>query len=528
MVAHDGSLASTPAVQVTVSVAAVNDAPTLDIPLAGSSFTLTATATYRVVLAPGALPTNVHLQVNDVDDATVDLTVGAPAPTAPAGVTPPATNPALAVGSLTPFGGNCAPATPGVYSYIFTLAAAVPQVYTVQVEIGDVAPQHAPAATTGTGVQLDPYTATVGLGGAPTTGLANLTDANTSQSLTGTLISTPGTLWSLALTGSGSSRVLTAQAVRTVTFADIGNHDFTYEVSDGTHTLTLYVRITVLNTGNVAPVAGLALGSVLSVVAPGRFGATLAPGATLAAVSLTLSDADGDVVDFTAVNVVPGAMTGVTPPAAAFAAGNLTIQWTGVADGSNSPLPAQWVYTVTFDDGVFPSQTAEVVLSIQDVAPQAAAGTDLNVPASGSGIALDPFVKTVRPGHSGGLRMALVSDANTGQTLALGAVNASPGASLLFDVALAGTGAGATLTITPRAKLNSGSNGIHDFVAEVSDGSNTTAVHLRIVVEKAPENGDEGCSTGSGRSPWLLLLLAVLLFVLCRPRRQARPSPSGP
>jgi hypothetical protein len=111
--------------------------------------------------------------------------------------------------------------------------------------------------------------------------------------------------------------------------------------------------------------------------------------------------------------------------------------------------------------------------------------------------------------------MALVADPNTSQSLSLGAISGSPGATMYFDVTMTGTGASATIQVTPRGPLAKAAIGVHDFLVDVSDGTNTSTVRLRVVVEQAPEKSDEGgCSTGTNKSAWLALAMLLMITLV--------------
>ena len=525
--AWDGALASATAVQVSVNVTPVDDPPELVLPASGSSFVDLGGGVYRLTIDPGAVPSDAVLQVTDIDSASVDLTVTPPA-SLPAGITSPATNPAVTAGALLAFTGSSSTTDPllSPYQYTFTLVGAAGP-YTVQVVVNDPPPQHSVASGFGQGSAGNPYTTSVGIGGAPGVVLANVFELNTAQTISqvsSTLISPTGSPFTAGYTGAGSNGAITAQAGRTLNIGDVGNHDLSVTVTDGQTNVVVFVRVTVLNVGNVPPTSGLATGSVFTAAGANQFTLTVDPNETLAGATLVLTDADGDPLTLTSVTAAPMALGGIVPPAILVTAlSPLAISFTGTVDPSFDPQ--DYVYSLVVTDNITAPVTITVTFTLRDLAPEHVAGPDADAVAPGTGSSADPYKVTVQAGHNTPLVMSIVTDANTGQTLSLTGVNTTAQPLVAYTFALVGTGNTGDIVITPVAPLGAADVGVWTIEFFVTDGTNPITIFVEITVLPAPHSGggkkkDSGCST-SGHSGNSLLWVALgALGLLFRPRRR--------
>lgn len=142
--------------------------------------------------------------------------------------------------------------TPGSYEWMIDFADAVNATAvscSVIITILDTPPQHTIAAATGgDGSPGNPYTANFTEGDGPAAGvdLCAVTDANTSQILTITAI-TPDSMnpagvgFDIALTAN----LLHAAPAGVLTSDDVGEHNFTVEISDGANPVRIALRLEV-------------------------------------------------------------------------------------------------------------------------------------------------------------------------------------------------------------------------------------------------------------------------------------------
>jgi hypothetical protein len=527
-----GGLSNVATVSITVN--SVDDPPQLRLPVGGSSFSLQG-GIFRAVLTPGPLPPNVTLEVTDADNPTANVAVTPPA-TTPFGINAPTGGASLTLPAVLNWTGACDATDPGTYTYTITITGA-PSPFVVELQVIDTPPEHTIGAGFGQGTQTSPYTVIVGLGGAPSVLLSNVFDRNTSQTLAAmnlTVISPANSPFMPLYFGSANVGSLVAQASRTVTVSDVGNHDMSAEVSDGISSVTVYLRITVANTGNVPPVPGLGTGTAFSAPAANQFALSIDPGVALVDAFLLLTDSDGDLIELTTTSVTPGPLAGVTPPGSpTLGFSPLRIEWKGGID----PLmaPGDYVYSMEIRDGVNLPVAFTVTITLNNVAPSHAPGTSLVATNPGTGVAGDPYRAEIQAGSIKVMEMAVVDDANAGQFVTLTNVAGSAIGLPLFTIVLTGTGNGneALLTATPAADLSNSDSGVYDFVATVEDdGGVATDIHIRVIVTAKPggtTNGqgdgngdDDGCvSDTGGGAAWMLALLASLAGIRVLRRRAA-------
>lgn len=267
---------------------------------------------FTLTVAPGAAIADT-LTATDATPDTMTVTVTNPG-TALTGLTAqPVTNGTAVAGpiSLTWTGTANATNAPGNYNWTIDINDGTSStIITARIIVTDVPPAHtAVSGISGDGsggtpyltnfAQNDPATVTVNL--------ANVTDANTGQTLNLTnVVRTGGT----AVGGSGFTYslvggVLSVAPSATLVANDVGTNIYTMDVDDGTNTVTINVTITVFgNSGlisftNTSPLQSGTVGSVYTTVTLTATGGTgpytysLANGTSLPA-GLSLSTA-GDI-----------------------------------------------------------------------------------------------------------------------------------------------------------------------------------------------------------------------------------------
>lgn len=308
--------------------------------------------------------------------------------------------------------------------------------------------------------------------------------------LTGTapdyVVVTPGTnITSVTVTtqpttpiaGGGSSNF-----VINVVPTAAGAYDFTVSIASEDFDENPYdFTVSGVAIANVPPT--LTLATTTTFAAGSDFDLTLAPGATLTDANLTFDDATPDNVTVTITP--PGtAPTGITPPAGGTtASGSLpgTLTWTGTADASNAPGAYTWI--VNLNDGTS-SVNYNVRIIITDVAPThvGAAGQ----PGTADGSTANPYeaVYTEGLGTTVTVDLATVTDANTGQSLAITgtAQTSGPSTGSGFTFTLA---SGTTLQVAPTAALNANDVGVQVFDVTVSDGTNPVVITVEVTVNAA-------------------------------------------
>jgi|GEM_PF-5712817 len=231
---------------------------------------------------------------------------------------------------------------------------------------------------------------------------------------------------------------------------------------------------------NDAPTADLSTGSNFTGTQSAGFSIDLNPGASLSGLSLDIDDADMDTLDIT-VTPPSSAPSGVTAPSSATGATPpVTASWTGSISASQTPGAYTWGFSV--DDGTV-TEMFDVTLNVLDAAPVISAGNDVQ---SGDGMSGTPFALNAYMPFVAALQVATVTDANTGQTLALSSQSQTSGPTSTFSFSLVNgvLGAASNGTIQPADV------GTHVFQLQISDGgANTVDVYVEIDVpaNAAPE-----------------------------------------
>ncbi len=235
---------------------------------------------------------------------------------------------------------------------------------------------------------------------------------------------------------------------------------------------------------NAPAVAGLAAGSAFSAGGGLTFTLAVGPGATLANAIIELTDPDADPIDVTDITPVGATPTGIVAPGLPAPAHPVQLEWTGQAQASNPPQSYSW--DVTFADTVNGTPTTiTVTISINDLPPT---HTILDA-TGGTGGSTDPYTAGFTHSDTGAddLDLATVTDPNTSQILGLGAItpdagNPAGGSGFMFSLA-----GGSVLNVAPAGTLQTADMGMHNFEVEVSDGTHTVSIHVRLeVVGLAP------------------------------------------
>ncbi len=512
LTADDGLLTTNFTFTIVVSTA---NPPTLEIPGSGSSFTGSTLAGFTATVLPGPLPTDMVLQLDDIEFDNIDIIAVNVSPSAPAGILAPAPSVGNPNGSIITFTDdaplNAGSAVPGTYTWTFELddgLAPTTTLVDVSITVVDVPATHTigvNANVGGDGSAADPYAATASLAGAGTLEMAVFTDANIPNTLTEVSVvgdpANPSTLFAVAFFGTGNAGVVEATPMRAVTVADVGEHTYTVTVTDGGNTVDAVVRITVDGTGNVQPGASRAGGAFSGDVANG-FTLSVNPGDTLTNATITVTDTDaGDQVEVVSVSASPSPMAGVTAPTAAAPAAQAVLDWTGTAEADGTP--GSYVYTVTVTDNITTPVTFTVTITLVDTPPEFVNGADV---IEGDGSAALPLLARTETGKGRSMHMASFSDQNTSQSLSI--VTTAP------DAGNPANGVGFVVSLTdgelyvsPTAALTSRDVGVWRFAVTVTDGANNVTVNLEIrVTTAAAEEAESSSCTSSSQPGWPLAL----------------------
>ncbi len=271
-----------------------------------------------------------------------------------------------------------------------------------------------------------------------------------------------------------------------------GAFDFTISI-DNTDPNENPFNFTVMGNANAAAEVALPGTSAFTLQAPGVYALAVDPATALANAVLELTDPESDDIEILNVSVSPGALAGVAAPVvAAPASSPVMLTWTGTVDGSNDPGDYTW--DITFRDTVNLTQgMVTAIITLNDLPPQHAPADAL----SGNGTVAAPYYVEYTQGDSGAIAIDLadLSDPNTSQLLALGAI--TPGA----GTPTGGTGfqftnSGGALRVAPAGTLVLGDFGMHAYTVEVTDGTNTINIEVSILVF-----GTTGAITFSTSSP---------------------------
>jgi hypothetical protein len=485
---------------------------TINLP-AGSVFTGSAATGYAASIGPAALSGNFTLQLFDGDANTVNVTAVSVVPSAPAGITAPGVSSNNPSGTVVSFSGNANVAVPGTYTWTFTVhdVFGTPADVDVSITVLNVAAAHTAGveAAGGNGSAATPYNATRGLGAAPppTVTLAVVSDANIAQTLTEVSVTgdaaNPSNVFSATFAGTGNAGVITMTASAKLTVADVGEHTFTVQVSDGVTTVSIVVRVVVDTSGNTQPTAGRPIGSTFLGTQAAGFTLTLGPNEGLTANAiLELTDGESDPIQV--VSVTGGGITGVTAPVAVAVATSLA--WTGTVDSSNDP--GVYEYTIVFRDNVTTPVTITVSITVLNVAPTRTPATGV----TGDGSTALPYTISHEVGRAAPKEIVTLADVNTSQTATLAGFVAAPGnpsGGSGFVIAQTGD----SIFAVPTAVLKNRDVGVHRFTVTVSDGISSVAfdVTVKVTAPPADKPSPDGCAaSGSGGAIWVVLLAALL------------------
>jgi len=253
----DGIATSTLYVSISVAVSA-NLAPVV-VSSPGGQFTGTSASGFLLQLDAGSTATGVaRLEVSDPEGDPVTIQSVTINPYAPNTILGPTVPGPGTSGFIISFNGQINPAeTPG--DYIWSIAvrdtASNTTSFTATIRIRDAVPTHqiGPEAYSGSGTSGDPYVTVVAEGWFDPLQMFQIIDPNTSQTHTIASV-TPG--GSNPTGGSGfqwSVSVVFKYAIADpplpLNSLDVGVHDFTVVVTDGSNNVTVHVRITVISTG---------------------------------------------------------------------------------------------------------------------------------------------------------------------------------------------------------------------------------------------------------------------------------------
>ncbi|MCB9895346.1 MAG: hypothetical protein H6839_12920 [Planctomycetes bacterium] len=220
----------------------------------GSTLSGGTNGPFTIALNPGATLSNVSIELTDPEADNITVTSITLITSAPAGITAPSVpgTPGQPV-TLDWTGTAAASNAPGAYTWTVTFEDAVNQTpvsVDVTITINDLTPVHSIAsASGGTGTVANPYTAeyTETMGVSSAINLANVSDPNTSQTLTISNIAAGGSNPTggngLALTLGGGFLTVAPNSV--LASGDVGTFTFDVDVTDGTFTITISVSITV-------------------------------------------------------------------------------------------------------------------------------------------------------------------------------------------------------------------------------------------------------------------------------------------
>ena len=226
--------------------------------------------------------------------------------------------------------------------------------------------------------------------------------------------------------------------------------------------------------------AVLAAGSTLAGPQNGPFTFMVAPGAALGNAAIELTDPEGDAITVQSITPPAAAPAGVAGPALPAPGQPIILAWTGNAGAINPPGMYTWL--IEFSDAVNNALIqCSMTLTIDDPPPtHAPAGA-----ITGMGTQAQPYGATFVRGDSifSIVGIAILSDANAGQSVTLGAVTpgANPGAvGFTFSIN------GALLNAAPTAMLTVAEAGQHAFTVQISDGTSNVDMHVLLTVVNIP------------------------------------------
>jgi hypothetical protein len=514
----------------TIILTPVNDAPIIRLATSGSSFGVTSAVRFDTSVDPTSLPSDVSLEVYDVDgDAlTTSVTIGA----TPAGINTPAALVAQASGTVFSWTGDAATSPVGLHDYTVTVSdGSIVTPYVVGITVNDLQPVHQVGASVGDGSVTTPYTATTSIGINPTIMVAFVSDPNESQNLSQVSIQeiTSFGRFTASFNNVAHTASIVLSSNQTLTYLDVGTHTFLVTYSDGgAHTTEqVYVAIDVLLQGNVQPVAGLPGTTDFTGNQAAGFDASVNPAATLADALIQLTDVDGDAVSVTAITTSPAALANMNQPAInTTALPPYNINFNGTADAFETP--GVYTYTVTITDNITAPVTFDVRITLVDVPPVFVPGADA---LNGSGTSVDPFTFTYQVSSTpAGVEVALLSDENLGQTLSVAGINYGSSPTSVFDFPLTTNGSDGILELEAIAALLAADLGVHDIIVTISDGgANTIDIYIEVTVVPKSGGGGGGKDDGGGCASapannyplWLVLFSLVAVISLRRRRRNA-------
>lgn len=289
----------------------VPNSPAVANTATGSSFSGATDGPFTLAVDPGVTLANAEIELTDPETDNITVTAINPPATAPTGITAPTVptpgHPVL----LTWTGTANATNVPDDYTWQVTFEDAVngtSKTVDVTITINNLLPAHTIAnASGGDGSGANPYTTeyTETMDGTSSVDLANVTDANTGQTLSinpvaGVGNPTGGAGFSFSL----AAGVLTVAPSGALTSSDVGTHTFDVDVDDGIGITTIAVSIDVAALPDITTTSPLANGeqglayTPVTITATGGTGA-LSFAVTSGALPPGMSLSSGGVLDGT-------------------------------------------------------------------------------------------------------------------------------------------------------------------------------------------------------------------------------------
>jgi hypothetical protein len=560
VVVTDGTNNVTIFVRVVVSS---NTPPTLQ-PSTGSSFV--AGSDFDVTVAPGAALASANLDAADATPDPIDIVVtfvGGPMgpSTPPSGVTAPTGGTGLSTFPvvLSWTGTTNAADDPGVYTWEVTVDDGFTLISRdVNIIIDDVDPTHAAATgITGDGSGATPYGVQYAIGAAGSTNVSDLDDANLSQAITvsgtPTLTSFPAgsaLVWNFATVGTNPA-TLTVTPAAVPALADVGDFDYTVNITDGTNVVSLFVTITVSGTAPTITSAAAPGTAPIGAAYSHQFTATGNPAPTFAVTTGTLPtwmtfvggllSGTPTITDLGVHNFTVSAQNGIAPDdteAVSITVSGTAPTITSAAAPANAAdgLPYSHQFTATGNPAPTFAVTTGTLPGWATLTPAgllsgtAVLGQDINVTISAqNGIAPDDteaVVVTVSAAVAPTITSALAPATATVGTLYTHTFTATGNPAPTFSA----TGLPAWLTLNPTSGLLTGTPAAGDvgtagpIIVTATNGVNPDDTEtFSIVVSSGggggggDGGGDDGggCSTDNSNYGWLALLglLSVVAVV---------------
>jgi len=239
----------------------------------------------------------------------------------------------------------------------------------------------------------------------------------------------------------------------------------------------------------------------------GPFSFSADPGTSVSS-TIIIDDADTD--DVQVVSITGGTQAGITPTATlATLAASQNVDFTGSIDPAAAPGVYTWTIDLEDDQTPAGTRTITVNITVNNIAPDGF--TMASTGTGGDGIALGSaytrsFNQTTTVAATD---LFDVTDANTGQTLAITSANRTGGTTATtfpFDgqFAIAGATGNFTVSVSTAGALVATDVGTHEYDVVITDGTSPITVFVTItVVAQTPPTitaNATGVSIGQGGS----------------------------